>query len=116
GALSKGALTQAYAANDVGQVAGISGGSAFRRQNGVMTNIGQLGRYPAGPNAINHSGQVVGTASGPSGPATRAWIWTGSGSVTDLNGLIPKKTGWTMQDAYGINDAGQIVGAGQYPP
>ncbi len=30
----------------------------------------------------------------------------------DLNSLIPSSSGWTLEDAYGINDYGQIVGVG----
>jgi probable HAF family extracellular repeat protein len=112
GTLPKGGTTQASAVNDVGQVTGSSGASAFRWQNGVMTNIGQLNRETPAPGAINHSGQTVGFATGSSGQMS-AWVWTGSGKIQDLNGLIPKKSGWLLQDARGLNDAGQIVVDGQ---
>jgi probable HAF family extracellular repeat protein len=37
-----------------------------------------------------------------------------SGTVIDLNSQLPKKSGWSLLEiAYGINDAGQIVGEGQ---
>src|SRR5262249_44338706 len=74
--------------------------------------LGQLNREPSAPDAINHGGQVVGFANG-SGGQQSAWIWTGSGSIKDLNSLIPKNSGWTLQDARGLNDAGQIVVDGQ---
>jgi hypothetical protein len=32
--------------------------------------------------------------------------------VQDLNGLIPAGTGWILNSATSINDAGQIAGAG----
>ena len=36
-----------------------------------------------------------------------------SGSLMyDLNNLIPAEFGWDLQQAFGINDAGQIVGIG----
>jgi probable HAF family extracellular repeat protein len=35
--------------------------------------------------------------------------------MTDLNDLLPSGTGWTIKDARGINDAGQIVGIGRNP-
>jgi probable HAF family extracellular repeat protein len=112
GTLPGGGTTQAFAVNNVGQVAGYSGANAFRLQNGVMTNLGQLNRETPVPQAINHSGQVVGLATG-SGGQMSAWVWTGSGNIKDLNSMIPKKTGWTLQDARGLNDAGQIVVDGQ---
>jgi probable HAF family extracellular repeat protein len=33
--------------------------------------------------------------------------------MTDLNHLIDPSMGWQLMDAFDINDAGQIVGAGQ---
>ena len=35
-----------------------------------------------------------------------------SGQITDLNSLIPAGSGWVLNRATGINDAGQIVGSG----
>ena len=32
----------------------------------------------------------------------------------DLNGLLTGAPGWTLTNAYGINDVGQIVGSGNY--
>jgi probable HAF family extracellular repeat protein len=56
--------------------------------------------------------QVVGSSYHSS---YRAVLWQG-GTVTDLNGQLPKKSGWSLlENAYGINDAGQIVGEGQGP-
>jgi hypothetical protein len=34
--------------------------------------------------------------------------------MQDLIDLIPAGSGWTLQYAFGINDAGQIVGRGTY--
>lgn len=42
---------------------------------------------------------------------TRAFLYSG-GRMQDLNGLIPRSAGWTLLDARGINDRGQIVGSG----
>ena len=36
-----------------------------------------------------------------------------NGTMTDLNALIP--SGWTLEQANAINDAGQIVGYGYNP-
>jgi probable HAF family extracellular repeat protein len=112
GTLPRAVETQASAINDVGQVAGYSGANAFRWQNGVMTSLGQLNKETPIPQAINHGGQVVGLAFG-SGGQESAWIWTGSGKIKDLNGLIPTNSGWILRDARGLNDAGQIVVDGQ---
>ena len=42
-----------------------------------------------------------------------AFIYS-AGSMKDLNTFIPKNSGWVLDDATGINDAGQIVGSGTY--
>jgi probable HAF family extracellular repeat protein len=72
---------------------------AFLWQNGAMTDIGAAfypdELYPAG---INDNGVVVG------GP----FIYS-NGTLQNLNNLIPPGSGFTLDDATGINDKGQIV-------
>jgi len=36
------------------------------------------------------------------------------GLMYDLNNLVPADSGWDLQQAFGINDAGQIVGIGTH--
>src|SRR3954454_3323968 len=64
-------------------------------------------------NAINAAGQIVGTADPlcTPCPAPRAWLWQ-AGTFTLLDDLLPAGSGWSLQQANGINDRGQIVGAG----
>lgn len=81
--------------------------------NALMVDLGSL----AGPTgtsealSINNLGTIVGTSSSSNGP--RAVLWR-SGSITDLNTLIPEASGWTLQAATGINDREEIVGYGMY--
>ena len=110
GRLQKASDATALAINDVGQVAGGSGGNAFRWEKGVMKNLGQIRGQMTEPTGINHSGYVVGGSIIPS-----AWVWTGSGNIKDLSSLIPKGSGWSFSGAWGINDAGKIVGYGTPP-
>ncbi len=65
-------------------------------------------------NAINAAGQVVGTADPLCSPcvAPKAWFWQQGGTITALDTLLPAGSGWTLQQANGINDRGQIVGTG----
>jgi probable HAF family extracellular repeat protein len=114
----------AYAVNDAGQIVGQAytsnnvGAHAFLWQNGTMIDLGTLtgGNY-ASALAINSTGQeVVGTSTVPSNSGYliyHAFVYE-PGSMTDLNNLIPAGSGWLLQSATGVNDAGEIVGYGTY--
>ena len=43
-----------------------------------------------------------------------AFVWTSTGGMQDLNNLLALNapSGWTLTYAYGIDDAGHIVGYG----
>ena len=43
-----------------------------------------------------------------------AFLYSG-GVMYDLNNLIPANSGWTLEQATGINDSGQICGNGVNP-
>jgi probable HAF family extracellular repeat protein len=64
--------------------------------------------------AVNIADEVVGTSDPKCSPCetARAWLWR-AGAITPLDQLIPAGTGWSaLTEADGINDQGQIVGAG----
>jgi probable HAF family extracellular repeat protein len=98
------------------------------------TGMQDLGTFPGAVvtvppccNTINDRGQVVGFSIDGSGNM-RAFLWqpaettaTASapntcpaltGTLMDLNTLIPADSGWYLQAAESINDAGEIVGNG----
>ena len=96
--------------NRTGQVVGYSEtGStvhAFLWQAGAMRDLGTLPDADASEaHALNDRGQIVGTSD------DAAVLWQ-AGQVADLNHLVPAGSGWTLQDATGINARGQIVGRG----
>jgi probable HAF family extracellular repeat protein len=120
-----GAASLAYGINASGQVVGYATtantsltGHPFLYSNGSMLDLGTLGGEASyaftgggnGANGINASGQVVGEALTAS-LAEHAFLYS-NGSMTDLNSLLPPDSGWTLQYASAINDAGQIVGYG----
>jgi probable HAF family extracellular repeat protein len=90
------------AINNLGHVVGyqqISTGAVdgFLLSNGKITDLGANFL----PKAINDNDVVVG------GP----FIWSG-GTLQNLNDLIPPGSGFTLADANGINNNGQIVVTG----
>jgi probable HAF family extracellular repeat protein len=104
-----GSQSIAYAINNAGQVVGYasppnSSVHAFLYSGGKMTDLGAFFDSSVGE-AINNLGVVVGESD------SRAFIYSG-GSLRDLNKLIPAGSGVVLNEATGINDAGQIVANG----
>jgi probable HAF family extracellular repeat protein len=85
----------------------------FLYSGGTMNDLGTLGGTESYALAINDSAQVVGESK-TSTDVYHAFLYT-EGSMIDLNNLIPADSGWTLNVADGINDAGQIVGRGTNP-
>jgi probable HAF family extracellular repeat protein len=100
-----------YGINNSGQVVGYCSlnGNAFLYSNGETSYLG-LGTATA----INKVGLIVGYFDGGYSPGTDAFIYS-NGVMTDLNSLIDPASGWTLVEALGINDEGDIVGGGFSP-
>ena len=117
-----------YAINAAGQVTGdldvisigvngdtIIGSYAFLYSNGTTSNLGTLpgGNYSVG-NAINSTGQVVGSSTSTGNSNSHAIFY--NGVMTDLNSLIssadPLKPYVTLTSAVGINDSLLILANG----
>jgi probable HAF family extracellular repeat protein len=122
GVLSGDTESVAYGINDPGAVVGYSRGPTgthaflWTKQNG-MRALGVLGGGTRSvAQAINQQGIVVGNSQSslPSqhdGP--RAFIWTPTSGIRDLNDLIPSSAGVILMQATGINASGQIVALGR---
>ena len=62
---------------------------------------------------INDRGQIVGDAWNDDADLYHAVLWPNSHSpAIDLNTLIPADSGWVLEAATAINNAGEIVGEG----
>lgn len=111
-----GNYSSAYAINSAGQVIGTAAtaGNAqvngFLLSGGTMTDLGTLGGNFSTPYALNDLGQVVGETE-TAGFIPRAFLWQ-NGSMLDLNTLLPTNSGWQLNSAQFINNAGRIVGQG----
>jgi probable HAF family extracellular repeat protein len=109
-------VSVAYGMNDIGQIVGFAYfpgmiRDPFLYSGGVWTDLGNLGGRRGWANGINSSGQVVGMSPDVSGDQRLAFLYSG-GVMYDLNNLISSSSGLVLTDAFGINDAGQIVGWG----
>jgi probable HAF family extracellular repeat protein len=115
----------ATAINDNGQIVGISGTCdqavgrhtakhAVLWENGGVTEIGP---FPAQwwntPTAINQHGDVVGFAGDPAfveGDVLHAFMWTREDGIRPLKPLKGRTPQHVDSEAYGINEARQVVG------
>lgn len=110
--------SHATAVNALGQVTGsasLSNGyqHAVLYSNGRTVDLGSLGTSNSYGYAINNSGIVVGYSYVDGQADSHAFVYAG-GMMVDLNLVIPVNSGWELLAAYGINEAGQIVGSGIY--
>jgi probable HAF family extracellular repeat protein len=77
-----------------------------------VIDLGTLGGRKSGAYGINNLNQVVGYSYDAQN-RSRAFLWDNN-RLIDLNSLIDPLAGWTLAEAYGINDRGQIAGIGTY--
>lgn len=107
----------AYDNNDAGQIVGRAGYGASEAallDNGTLIPIS--GGYRSLANAINARGQIVGWSSAFSTEEAyleRAALWEDN-SIRNLNNFISADSGWILEEAIDINDAGQIIGYGKF--
>jgi probable HAF family extracellular repeat protein len=111
-----GSTSGAGAINDMGQIVGESYSQVLHTTHGVyfgpsgVIDLGSLGSFSEAFD-INNLGDVVGAYQAWNGDhAFRTDLATRR--MVDLNSLIPPDSGWLLDDAWSINDAGQIVGRG----
>ena len=112
-----GPSSSAAAINDAGQVAGTSFidddiEHAFLYSDGVLRDIGSLGGALTQARGLNEAGMVVGLSTYaddvPGIDFSSAFLYR-EGTMFDLNLLVDRPGVWTLLDAVGINDAGQIA-------
>src|SRR6059036_2776372 len=115
----------ATAINDNGQIVGISGicdqavgrytaKHAVLWENGGVTDLGNLGAlFWNTPTAINQRGDIVGFAGDPAfveGDIVHAFMWTKEDGIRQLKPLQGRSPKHVDSEAYGINQARQVVG------
>jgi probable HAF family extracellular repeat protein len=104
--------------NNSGQiVVGSSNGDttrAFLYRNGKMKDLGTLGGGLTRADGINNRGQIVGFSLTHGHGAVHGFLFS-EDKMQDLNKLVPAHSGWTLGEAFAINDNGQIAGSGTAP-
>jgi len=113
-----GVVSRADCINNKGQIVGQIGFASgiahafFYNGSGPMTDLGSLGGPSSEALSINDTGVIVGSSYTTSASISRhAFVYRNS-VMTDLNTLIDQTSGWLLQSATAINEAGQIVGDG----
>jgi probable HAF family extracellular repeat protein len=115
-----GPLSLATAINGRGDIVGsslLSDGvtthAAAFTPGGAPTDLGALaGDTTSSASGINSASCIVGTSSSQ---ASRGVLWTkrrGAWTILDLNSLIKKKGGWTIDSAIAINDQAIVAATG----
>jgi len=107
-----------YSINNKGQAVGHLCGNAVLWHNGKKKTLPEISNwYSCTPHGLNNRGQIVGCAeyvgSDDTGGRNHAVLWI-NGKVYSLDNLIPAASGWKLEDALAINNAGQIVGTGKH--
>lgn len=83
---------------------------AFLYQNGTLNTLGGFGpNLSSWAGDINNLGQIVGGGYFGQQGTSHAFL-VENGTMLDLNALVDPATGWVIEDATAINDAGQIAG------
>lgn len=109
----------AFGVNRRGEVAGTSDNAAGKRRatmwgRGMREDLGKLpGDRVSWANAVSDDGTAVGYSYfnyDPHGPVDQYAVVFREGLAVDLNCYFPSVTGRIMQEAFGINESGWIVG------
>ena len=80
-----------------------------------MADLGTLaGGLQSYANSINNNGQIVGYSCTSGRSVPHAFL-NEAGIMYDINTMIPPGSGWTIDDAYAINDNGWIAATGTNP-
>ncbi len=113
-----GANSYARAVNNSGAIAGQAQTASGALQAVIWSGstpaaLGSLGGINSSAYAIDSQGQAVGAADLANNAGSAAFFYSG-GQMYDLNSLLLPNSGWQLLAAYGMNDAGQIVGRGLY--
>jgi len=108
-------IGRAYAINNHEEIVGYSGSTAdgegfYWSSEAGMVGLGELGTsFGSSAADINDEGVIVGYTYAPTGRVGAVWH---DFELFDLNTLLVNGKSWSIIEARGINELGQIVGVG----
>jgi hypothetical protein len=105
--------SSAVAINDAGHILIQAGADAYLEDTGNLQRLDLSSKFYNSTRAMNNCDFVVG-GYGPNSDQYRAFLWNTTAGFRDLNSLIPRDSGWTLELATAINDRGEIVGRGDF--
>jgi uncharacterized repeat protein (TIGR01451 family) len=111
----RGFLWQNGQMTEVGTLDGVESRATGVNEQGEvvqMTDLDPTGAQPSYALDVNNRGVVVGKARRADG-SFYAVLWQ-DGERIDLNTRLPAGSGWTLEEAVGVNDLGQVAGNGIY--
>ncbi|HEY6769299.1 MAG TPA: hypothetical protein VI386_31525 [Candidatus Sulfotelmatobacter sp.] len=105
----------ALAINDSGHVLiqTFSPNQIFLRENDKFIPVELSPEFASQPLALNDCDAMVGEY-GAASEYYHAFIWDKKNGFRDLNTLIDKAEGWSLESAVDINSHGQIIGTGDH--
>jgi probable HAF family extracellular repeat protein len=120
GVFAESTVGNAFAVNDSGQVAGVSGGiqgaflaARWDSPDAEPLVLGPLeGAFNSEARGINLCGDVVGRSSFADGSIEAFFYETTSGEISGLGSLIGRRA---YSEAFGVNDSLQVVGTSVAP-
>jgi probable HAF family extracellular repeat protein len=105
--------------NERGEIVGTAGevrglwSEAFVYADGQLRLLGRDGFHSSLAAAINDAGEIVGELSQDApGPNTHHGFVYRDGALHDLNTLVGPASEWTIENAFDINDHGEIAAVG----
>src|SRR5206468_4656437 len=90
---------------------------AFLWEKGHMTDLGAVAPCTRSTaNSINAAGQIVGSLGGCTGPFDESAFYVENGKpMVDIHTLITPPSNIHLDEAWNINDRGEIFGSGLLP-
>jgi hypothetical protein len=107
------AYSSAVAINSAGHILLQVASEGYLYVNGHLSHLDLAKKGYNSVQAMNDCDEVVG-GYGPVAEQYRAFLWSRTGGLRELNSSLTADSGWKLTTATAINDRGEIVGNGKW--